>query len=127
MDASVLDDMKYYNGVVFKGFLRGVPASVLSGGQYDRLMTRMHRDSRAIGFAVYLDELERLETASGEERDADVLLLHDRDVSPALLRKTAEKMMSEGLSVRAAENADPKFRTGRTARLDENGEVTWLD
>ena len=129
VDASVLDDMKYYNGVVFKGFLRGVPASVLSGGQYDRLMTRMHRDSRAIGFAVYLDELERLETAGADLNglDADVLLLHDRDVSPALLRKTAEKMMSEGLSVRAAENADPKFRTGRTARLDDNGEVTWLD
>ena len=129
VDASVLDDMKYYNGVVFKGFLRGVPASVLSGGQYDRLMTRMHRASRAIGFAVYLDELERLETASGDapDRDADVLLLHDPDVSPALLRKTMEALTADGSSVRAAENPDPKLRVGRSARLSNDGEVIWLD
>ena len=128
VDASVLDDMKYYNGVVFKGFLRGVPASVLSGGQYDRLMTRMHRASRALGFAVYLDELERLETGGADSTglDADVLLLHDPDVSPALLRQAAEALMDEGLSVRAAEQEDPRIRTGRSARLDKNGEVTWL-
>jgi ATP phosphoribosyltransferase regulatory subunit len=33
--------MNYYNGVVFKGFISGIPASVLSGGQYDNLMEKM--------------------------------------------------------------------------------------
>ena len=67
IDFSVVSDRGYYNGVIFKGFVNGVPDSVLSGGQYDRLMTRMKRKSKAIGFAVYLDMLERadaIETAA---------------------------------------------------------------
>lgn len=60
IDFSLTGDMKYYNGIAFKGFVEGVPSSVLSGGSYDKLMKRMGKRSRAIGFAVYLDELERL-------------------------------------------------------------------
>jgi ATP phosphoribosyltransferase regulatory subunit len=61
IDFSVVNDMSYYNGISFKGFVEGVPVSVLSGGQYDKLMAKMGRKSGAIGFAVYLDELERSE------------------------------------------------------------------
>lgn len=53
VDFSVVDDINYYNGIVFKGFANGIPTQVLSGGQYDRLMHRMGRKSAAIGFAVY--------------------------------------------------------------------------
>ena len=60
IDFSLVGDMKYYNGIAFKGFIEGIPESVISGGQYDRLIERMGRRSKAIGFAVYLDELERL-------------------------------------------------------------------
>ncbi len=60
LDFSVTGDMKYYNGIVFKGFLEGVPAAVLSGGQYDGMMRSMGRSDKAIGFAVYMDMLERL-------------------------------------------------------------------
>lgn len=57
IDFSVTGDINYYSGIVFKGFLRGIPSPVLSGGQYDGLMRRLGRRSRAIGFAVYIDEL----------------------------------------------------------------------
>ncbi len=60
MDFSVIGDMNYYNGMVFKGFISGIPESVLSGGRYDRLMQKMGRHAKAVGFAVYLDLLERL-------------------------------------------------------------------
>ncbi len=60
IDFSLVGDMHYYNGVIFKGFLDGIPGSVLSGGQYDQLMHKMGRESGAVGFAVYLDMLERL-------------------------------------------------------------------
>ena len=53
VDLSAVSDLSYYNGIVFRGFIEGVPESVLSGGQYDRLMERMGRGgARAIGFAV---------------------------------------------------------------------------
>ena len=52
--------MSYYNGIVFRGFSYGIPDRVLSGGQYDRLMEKMGKKSNAVGFAIYLDELERI-------------------------------------------------------------------
>lgn len=61
VDFSVIGDTNYYNGIVFKGFVRDIPTAVLSGGQYDRLMRRLDRRSCAIGFAVYTDMLDRLE------------------------------------------------------------------
>ena len=63
IDFSIAGNLKYYNGVVFNGYIEGVPAAVLSGGQYDQLLRKLGRDSRAIGFAVYVDLLERLEVA----------------------------------------------------------------
>ncbi|MBE7014067.1 MAG: hypothetical protein E7419_02530, partial [Ruminococcaceae bacterium] len=41
-------------------FINGVPEGVLSGGQYDKLMNKMGKKSNAIGFAVYLDVLDRI-------------------------------------------------------------------
>ena len=67
IDFSVVSDLKYYNGIIFKGFAAGVPDGVLSGGQYDKLMKRMKRTSRAIGFGVYMDSLGRLSKFDGEE------------------------------------------------------------
>ena len=61
IDFSVVSDRSYYNGVIFKGFISGAPDSVLSGGRYDKLMARMKRGSKAVGFAVYLDVLERMD------------------------------------------------------------------
>ena len=60
VDFSLVGDMKYYNGIAMKGFIEGIPSSIISGGQYDRLMRKMGRQANAVGFAVYLDELDRL-------------------------------------------------------------------
>ena len=64
MDFSILGDMRYYNDLAFQGYVRGVPSGVLSGGCYDRLLRRMGKPGRAIGFACYLDKLERLEVGA---------------------------------------------------------------
>ena len=60
LDFSVTGNANYYNGVTFNGFVSGVPTEVLKGGQYDNLMKKMKRKDKAIGFAVYLDELGKL-------------------------------------------------------------------
>ncbi len=60
IDFSASGDVKYYNGIAFKGFISGIPDSVLSGGEYGRLLRRMGRRDRAVGFAVFLNMLERL-------------------------------------------------------------------
>ncbi|MCH5198264.1 MAG: ATP phosphoribosyltransferase regulatory subunit [Oscillospiraceae bacterium] len=67
IDFSVPGNIKYYNGIVFKGYIKGIPNYVLSGGQYDKLMERLKKNVKAIGFAVYLDAIELLERAAGGE------------------------------------------------------------
>jgi len=60
IDFSIVNNDGYYSGIVFKGYINGISQRVLSGGRYDKLMKRMNRTSGAVGFAVYLDTLERL-------------------------------------------------------------------
>ena len=60
VDFSVLGDMNYYNGLAFKGFVEGLPTWILSGGRYDKLMAKMGKQGKAVGFAVYLDEIAKL-------------------------------------------------------------------
>ena len=61
LDLSLAGDMEYYNGLVFQGYLAGVPRPLLKGGQYDLLMQKFTPSAGAIGFAVYLDEMDRLQ------------------------------------------------------------------
>jgi ATP phosphoribosyltransferase regulatory subunit len=98
LDFSVTDDMKYYSGVVFKGFVKGVPTSVLSGGRYDNLMKKMGKASGAIGFAVYLDLLAEL-YGDEDEYDADVLVLYDGATDPCKLLGLTDGLVREGKSV----------------------------
>ena len=69
IDFSIIDSAAYYSGVVFKGYINGVESRVLSGGRYDKLMRKMGRKSGAIGFAVYLDALERIDEKLKEMQD----------------------------------------------------------
>ena len=124
IDFSVLGDMRYYNGVVFKGFVSGVPAGVLSGGQYDRLMRKMRRSARAVGFAVYLDLLERF-SGETENYDVDTVLLYAPDTPAAALLRAVQALSRDGRSVSAQHTAPEKLRWRRLARLDGE-EVTIL-
>ena len=98
IDFSILDGMKYYNGIVMRGYVKGVPTAVISGGQYDKLMKRMKKKSRAIGFAVYLDSLERL-LEEVSEYDVDVVLRYGEGDDIASVLKKAQKLRDEGKSV----------------------------
>ena len=59
LDFSIVNDISYYSGVIFHGYIEGIPKAVLTGGRYDMLMQKFGKRSGAIGFAVYLDLLER--------------------------------------------------------------------
>ncbi len=57
LDFSIRGDTDYYNGLVFQGFVRGVPRPVLAGGRYDNLLQRFDKPQGAVGFGLYLDAL----------------------------------------------------------------------
>ena len=56
VDFSVVNDLDYYNGLVFQGYVKGIPRAVMSGGRYDNMMRRLNKPQNALGFALYLDE-----------------------------------------------------------------------
>ena len=72
IDFSVVNDISYYNGVIFQGYIDGIPARVLSGGRYDELLRKLGKQSGAIGFAVYLDMLEKHD-AKIESTESDMI------------------------------------------------------
>lgn len=95
LDFSVGNNMRYYSGVVFRGYLKGIPASILSGGQYDKLPRKMGRKAKAIGFAVYLGLLENLNRQE-DAFDVDTLILHDGTADPLTLTAAAEEAAEMG-------------------------------
>ena len=111
IDFSVINDMSYYNGV---------PTGVLSGGQYDRLMRKMGKRSDAIGFAVYLDQLERL-YEDGARFDVDAVLLYDKETDLAALMQAVEGLTAAGESVTAQRDVPEKLRYKKLLRLTESG------
>lgn len=119
-DFSIVNDMNYYNGVVFRGFLSGISEGVLSGGQYDKLVRRMGRRYGAIGFAIYLDLLEALETPS-HGYDADILVLYDTETDVRELARQVRGLTGQGRSVSAQREIPPRLRYRRLLDLRKGG------
>lgn len=109
LDFSLVNDMSYYNGVMFRGYIEGIPSGVLSGGQYDELLEKMDKrtssDSGAIGFAINMDLINNFEDVQ-DEYDVDILLLYGQaaasdDFDPADLAEKVSDLISRGYSVQA--------------------------
>ena len=120
VDFSIISDMKYYNGFVFKGFIKGVPSSVLSGGQYDRLMSKMHKTEQAVGFAIYLDMLEFLYDNS-ESYDADTVILYDANTPIDAVADAIKLFAKDGNTVTAQRCLPENARYRQVVRITEGG------
>lgn len=124
LDFSVVNDLSYYDSLIFQGFIEGVPRAIISGGRYDRLMERLGKKAKAIGFAVYVNELERL---SGQESGSctDILLIGGGSPEEEVM-KAASALRREGKSVRVENTLTDaaraaKIMTVKDGRLEELG------
>lgn len=120
LDFSVMNDMNYYNGLVFQGFINGVPKNVLSGGRYDNLVKRFGVETGAIGFAVYIDLLDAFNYRV-KEFDYDVLLVYSEDCDPIKVLSAEREIVASGKRCIAlnTEITDLKYRF--KAYLDKEG------
>ncbi len=100
VDFSVVNDLNYYNGVVFRGFVEGIPTGILSGGQYDNLIEKMGRKAKAIGFAVYLDEIEKL-SEHVDGYDVDTFILYEKDSDLTEILNATNNLVLQGKTVLA--------------------------
>ena len=122
VDFSTVGDLGYYSGIFFKGFVDGVPTSVLSGGQYDGLMRKLKRPSRAIGFALYLDMLEPLLVTS-DGYDAGALLIYSEGFTPKQIYSAAKDIEKSAGSVAVMQNKPKGMRFKEIYELTEEGAI----
>lgn len=106
LDLSMVNDIDYYNGIVFKGYIKALGSTVLAGGQYDQAMAILGKKVDAIGFALYLNELGRI-VKEKKEYDVDAIILYKCKESLTEIAKAVQSLQQKGLSVRA-EKAYPK-------------------
>ena len=86
-DLGMLSNFNYYTGIIFKAYTYGTGDAIVAGGRYDKLLSQFGKDSAAIGFAVYMDQLLMAMNSQKMEGDTDYayeVLIYDTE-----LRKTA--------------------------------------
>ena len=126
LDFSIVSDRNYYNGIVFRGYVEGIPTNVLSGGQYDQLMDKMGKQAKAVGFAVYLDQLELLDRRS-RAYDVDTVVVYGPDNDPVeILRVTAplereQTLILKEVPTRIRYRRLMKIEDGRLTELENHG------
>jgi ATP phosphoribosyltransferase regulatory subunit len=123
MDFSLTTDEKYYNGLVFRGYVMSVPKAILSGGQYDNLLIRMHKpDLQAIGFAIYFDEMERV-LKQPENNSYDMVILYDDNSDLSVLYDEVEDLICNGKRVYVGETIPQKIIGTVYCKMERNRRV----
>jgi len=74
IDFSISVALQYYNGLIFKGYISDIKKPILSGGRYDKLVTRFGKDTSALGFCLEIDNY--FESIKRERTKIDYLLLY---------------------------------------------------
>lgn len=124
-DASVINDMDYYNGMVFRGYINAAPRAVLSGGRYDNMMKRFQKEQSALGFALYLGEIDRA-FYSSREYDADIYL-YQNNFEPREVASVLQHFIKKGMSVYVGDEREPHVSVRHRYEMTENGAREVLD
>nr|WP_297171231.1 ATP phosphoribosyltransferase regulatory subunit [uncultured Agathobaculum sp.] len=57
IDLGLVHEMDYYTGVMFRGYIGGAGAAILSGGRYNALCAKFGRDLPAGGFGIDIESV----------------------------------------------------------------------
>ena len=116
-DFSVVNEMGYYNGIQFSGFVKGLAKPILAGGRYDNLMKSMgKKNCGAVGFSVSLDALDELgrqsQAAGVQKNDVDVLILYSENTDIKELTHDIDELRTGGKTVLAQRAVPAKLKYG---------------
>ena len=101
LDLSLANNLEYYNGIIFQGYVEGLSKIILTGGRYDNLFEKIGIHKVSIGFSIYLDNLKGY-FKEIKKNDVDILLLYDNS-DYELLISAINNLITKGFSVRAEE------------------------
>lgn len=96
IDLATINDMDYYTGIVFRGYLDYTGDVILGGGRYDNLMSNFGENEGATGFGVNISLVaDKLSRAVGTgEATVRKTLVHYSDMS--LLSKAMNYIENSG-------------------------------
>ncbi|MBQ7932349.1 MAG: ATP phosphoribosyltransferase regulatory subunit [Clostridia bacterium] len=121
LDFSLINDMSYYDGLVFRGYIDGVPEGILAGGRYDKLMEKMGKHTGAVGFAIYMNLLD-LYFDDARQYDADILVTYEDGADLIGMTKMIEMLSGGGRTVRVqAETGDSGVKCREHYRYTKGG------
>lgn len=103
LDLGLINDLDYYTGMVFKGYVKGYGETVLSGGRYDTLTKYYGQYIPATGFGLNVDDLINAITVQEDGCDAsdkyiDYKINYKKDVRKSAI-ELAESLRGSGYVV----------------------------
>lgn len=107
LDFSILNDINYYNGIIFQGYVFGCPRAILSGGRYDLLLGE--GSNGAMGFALSLQDLAG-KFALKCEYDIDCVILYDEKSDINKVIERAEILQNNNKIVLTAKQLPEKIK-----------------
>lgn len=87
LDLSLVSNLKYYSGIIFKGYVPQISKAILSGGRYDKLSKNFGKNLPAIGFAVNLTDI--LVELNENEKPQGAIIFYE-EISKNLIKISEE-------------------------------------
>lgn len=102
LDFSYIASTEYYNGLIFVGYIDGVATQTLSGGRYDKLVSKMGMENKsALGFAVDLTQTNKI-LADNIIDTQEIKYSENDDIEKII--KNANKMFEDGKAFNITKN-----------------------
>lgn len=119
LDFSIESQLGYYNGIIFKGYIKESNDIILSGGRYDKLLNKFNSNKNAIGFAIYMDKLYEKNKTSDF---IDILILYKSGDEKILLSEV-RKFMNKNKKVRVDIYGDNSIENYKDKYIFDNDKL----
>lgn len=122
LDFSIVNDVTYYNGIIFQGFIEGIPGVILSGGRYDNLLKKLGKNTGAIGFAVYTDTLNSYFVPESPY-DIDCVLIYNENDDVYAVSEAAHRLLAQGKGVLVQKKVQKDIKAARYYKMADGKAV----
>lgn len=107
IDLGLVHEMDYYTGIMFRGYLGGAGAAILTGGRYNALCAKFGRDLPAAGFGI---DVERIAETGSEADNRQVrATIRIALTKGRLEKKTLARMKAAGYDISELESPSRKL------------------
>lgn len=136
LDLGMVTTLKYYSGVIFKGFTKDLGVVLLSGGRYDRLMKDFGMDCPATGFAFVVNKITKalkIQENLRVKEQKHILILEDDTckVKAGMMKELRDKGYIVEVNLLGCKNDLVEYigrrKIHQLMKVDEDGELSIVD